>query len=154
MRKLCCAGLLVALLSLAWLTVLVQSTSAIVQSREEQPETFRAYSASPELEPTEVIVGKASWYGGSFHGRPTASGVPYSRFALTAAHRTLRAGTVVRVTNLRNQRSAVLVINDWGPVPEDRVIDVSEAAAEVLGFRERGLARVRIEVYRAANNPL
>ena len=154
MRKLCCAGLLVALLSLAWLTVLVQSTSAVAESREEQPEAFRAYSASPELEPSEVIVGKASWYGGSFHGRPTASGVPYNRFALTAAHRTLRAGTVVRVTNLRNQRSAVLVINDWGPVPEDRVIDVSEAAAEVLGFRERGLARVRIEVYRAANNPL
>lgn len=154
MRKLCCAGLLVALLSLAWLTVLVQSTSAVAESREEQPEAFRAYSASPELEPTEVIVGKASWYGGSFHGRPTSSGVPYSRFALTAAHRTLRAGTVVRVTNLRNQRSTVLVINDWGPVPEDRVIDVSEAAAEVLGFRERGLARVRVEVYRAANNPL
>src|SRR5512145_1066157 len=109
MRKLCCAGLLVALLSLAWLTVLVQSTSAVAESGEEQPEGFRAYSASPELEPTEVIVGKASWYGGSFHGRPTSSGVPYNRFALTAAHRTLRAGTVVRVTNLRNQRSAVLV---------------------------------------------
>ena len=154
MRKLCCAGLLVALLSLAGLTVLVQATAPVVEGREEHPEAFRAYSASPELEPTEVIVGKASWYGGSFHGRPTSSGVPYNRFALTAAHRTLRAGTVVRVTNLRNQRSTVLVINDWGPVPEDRVIDVSEAAAEVLGFRERGLARVRIEVYRAANNPL
>jgi len=154
MRKLCFAGLLVAPLSLAWLTVLVQATSAVAEAREERPEAYRAYSASPELEPTELIVGKASWYGGSFHGRPTSSGVPYNRFALTAAHRTLRAGTVVRVTNLRNQRSAVLVINDRGPVPEDRVIDVSEAAAAVLGFRERGLARVRIEVYRAANNPL
>ena len=154
MRKVCCAGLLVALLSLAWLTVLVQATSAVAEAGEEQPAAFHAYSASPELEPSEVIVGKASWYGGSFHGRPTSSGVPYNRFALTAAHRTLRSGTVVRVTNLRNQRSAVLVVNDWGPVPEDRVIDVSEAAAEVLGFRERGLARVRIEVYRAANNPL
>ncbi len=154
MRKLCCAGLLATLVSLAGLTVLVQATAPQVEVREEQPEAFRAYSASPEMEPSEVIVGKASWYGGSFHGRPTSSGVPYNRFALTAAHRTLRAGTVVRVTNLRNQRSTVLVINDWGPVPDDRVIDVSEAAAEVLGFRERGLARVRIEVYRAANNPL
>ena len=151
MRKLCFAGLLVALLSLAGLTLLVQATAPAAEARTD---TFRVYSASPELEPTEVIIGKASWYGGSFHGRPTSSGVPYNRFALTAAHRTLRAGTVVRVTNLRNQRSTVLVINDWGPVPQDRVIDVSEAAAEVLGFRERGLARVRIEVYRAANNPL
>ncbi len=153
MRKLRFAGLLVALLSLAGLTLLVQAT-APVSVEEPRPQPYRAISASPEMEASEVIIGKASWYGGSFHGRPTASGVPYSRFALTAAHRTLRAGTVVRVTNLRNQRSAVLVINDWGPVPEDRVIDVSEAAAEVLGFRERGLARVRIEVYRAANNPL
>ncbi len=155
MRKLCFAGLPVALLSLAGLTLLVQATAPKAENRSgERMNTFRAYSASPEVEPTEVIVGKASWYGGSFHGRPTSSGVPYNRFALTAAHRTLRAGTVVRVTNLRNQRSAVLVINDWGPVPEDRVIDVSEAAAALLGFRERGLARVRIEVYRAANNPL
>ncbi len=151
MRKLCFAGLLVALLSLAGLSLLVQATAPAEEPRQEP---YRAVSASPEMEPTEVIIGKASWYGGSFHGRPTSSGVPYSRFALTAAHRTLRAGTVVRVTNLRNQRSTVLVINDWGPVPEDRVIDVSEAAAEVLGFRERGLARVRIDVYRAANNPL
>ena len=151
MRKQCFAGLAAALLSLAGLTLLVQATAPAAGQRVD---TFRVLSASPELEPTEVIVGKASWYGGSFHGRPTSSGVPYNRFALTAAHRTLRAGTIVRVTNLRNKRSAVLVINDWGPVPEDRVIDVSEAAAEVLGFRERGLARVRIEVYRAANNPL
>jgi rare lipoprotein A len=106
------------------------------------------------VEPSQVIVGKASWYGPGFHGRPTSSGVPYNRYALTAAHRRLRPGTIVRVTNLRNQRSAVLVVNDWGPVPEDREIDVSEAAAEVLGFRKRGLARVRIEVYRAANSPL
>jgi len=151
MRKLCFAGLMVALLSLAGLTLLVQATAPV---EEPRPEPYRAVSASPEMEPSEVIIGKASWYGAYFHGRPTSSGVPYNRFALTAAHRSLRAGTVVRVTNLRNQRSTVLVINDWGPVPEDRVIDVSEAAAEVLGFRERGLARVRIEVYRAANNPL
>lgn len=101
---------------------------------------------------SEVIFGQASWYGPGFHGRTTASGVPYNRYALTAAHRTLRAGTVIRVTNLHNHRSTVLVINDWGPVPTDREIDVSEAAADVLGFREEGLAPVRIEVYRAATS--
>lgn len=105
----------------------------------------------PTLTASQIIEGKASWYGPGFHGRPTASGVPYNRYALTAAHRTLPAGTMVRVTNLRNHRSTVLVINDWGPVPADREIDVSEAAADVLGFRQRGIARVRIEVYRAAN---
>jgi rare lipoprotein A len=108
----------------------------------------------PTLNASEVIEGEASWYGPGFHGRLTASGTLYNRYALTAAHRKLRPGTVVRVTNLRNRRSAVLVINDWGPVPKDRVIDVSEAAADVLGFREQGLAPVRIEVYRAANAPL
>ena len=106
----------------------------------------------PSLEASQVLVGKASWYGPGFDGRPTASGVPYNRRALTAAHRTLRLGTVVRVTNLRNGRSTILLINDWGPVPADLEIDVSEAAAQVLGFREQGVAPVRIEVYRAAND--
>jgi rare lipoprotein A len=151
MRKLSFAGGLVVLLCIAGLRLLGEVTAPVAQPQEE---AIQLLSPSPSVEPAEVIMGKASWYGPGFHGRPTSSGVPYNRYALTAAHRTLRPGTVVRVTNLRNQRSAVLVINDWGPVPEDREIDVSEAAAEVLGFRERGLARVRIEVYRAANNPL
>lgn len=116
-------------------------------------ESEESLGAFPLLTASEVFEGKASWYGPRFHGRPTASGVLYNRYALTAAHRTLRPGTVVRVTNLRNHRSTVLVINDWGPVPADRVIDVSEAAADVLGFREQGLAPVRIEVYRAAISP-
>ncbi len=151
MRKLCFAGALAVVLCLAGLRLLGEATASLVLPQEE---SIQVLSASPSVEPTEFAVGKASWYGPGFHGRPTSSGVPYNRYALTAAHRTLRAGTVVRVTNLRNGRSAVLVVNDWGPVPEDRVIDVSEAAAEVLGFKERGLARVRIEVYRAANTPL
>ena len=113
--------------------------------------TVEEIEGLPTLTASQFIEGKASWYGPGFHGRPTASGVLYNRYALTAAHRTLPAGTLVRVTNLHNERSTVLVINDWGPVPADREIDVSEAAAEVLGFRERGIAPVRIEVYRAAN---
>jgi len=152
MRRLCFAGALAVLLSLAGLRLLGEATAPAEPLRQE--EAIQLLSPSPSVEPAEVIVGKASWYGPGFHGRPTSSGVPYNRYGLTAAHRTLRAGTVVRVTNLRNQRSTVLVINDWGPVPEDRVIDVSEGAAEVLGFKDRGIARVRIEVYRAANSPL
>lgn len=129
---------------------LLSVQSPVTVAASPAPDAPAAINPLPPMPADEVEVGKASWYGPGFHGRPTASGVPYSRYDLTAAHRTLRAGTVVRVTNLRNHRSTVLVINDWGPVPEDRLIDVSEAAADVLGFREQGLAPVRIEIYRAA----
>ena len=115
--------------------------------------TSTAESPKPVLRTAGVTVGKASWYGPRFHGRPTASGVAFNRYALTAASRNLRLGTLVRVTNLHNQRSAVLLINDWGPVPEDRIIDVSEAAAVILGFHYQGLAPVQIEVYSAALSP-
>jgi len=149
MSKAILAGLLAA--ALAALALFGLQLAAIAPKAAAEKE-LKPIEGLPTLTASEVIEGKASWYGPGFHGRPTASGVPYNRYALTAAHRRLRAGTLVRVTNLRNRRSAVLVINDWGPVPGDREIDVSEAAAEVLGFREQGLAPVRIEVYRAANS--
>ncbi|MEE8201261.1 MAG: septal ring lytic transglycosylase RlpA family protein [Candidatus Acidoferrales bacterium] len=148
MSKLYFAGLLGVGLALAGLGLLLLQSPGAAMADTENP-----LSPEPSLNASQVLEGKASWYGPGFHGRPTASGVLFNRNALTAAHRTLRAGTVVRVTNLRNGRSTVLVINDWGPVPADRVIDVSEAAAQVLGFREQGVAPVRIEVYRAANFP-
>jgi rare lipoprotein A len=91
-------------------------------------------------------VGVASWYGGKFHGRTTASGEPYDMHAMTAAHPNLPFGTKVRVTNLENGRSVVLRINDRGPFAKRRIIDVSRHAAEHLGFLGSGLARVRIEV--------
>lgn len=138
-------GLLVLGLALLLLQVPVPTVAA---------QTEEAQVTLPTLNISQVVEGKASWYGPGFHGRPTSSGDIYNRYALTAAHRTLRPGTMVRVTNLRNHRSTFLLINDWGPVPEDRVIDVSEAAADVLGFREQGVVRVRIEVYRAASSPL
>ena len=150
-KRLTLAGLLGALLVVLGVWPPGKTEPTPVAAAEQQLEPI---AGLPTFPASEVIVGKASWYGLGFHGRLTASGIPYNRFALTAAHRTLPSGTVVRVTNLRNARSAVLVINDWGPVPADREIDVSEAAAEVLGFREQGVARVRIEVYRAAYSPL
>jgi peptidoglycan lytic transglycosylase len=91
-------------------------------------------------------VGTASWYGRYFHGRPTASGEPYDMFALTAAHRTLKLGTWVRVTNLRNGKSVLVRVNDRGPVPQSRIIDLSFEAATVLDFRARGLEKVRVDV--------
>lgn len=148
MYKTMLAGLLIVSLALAGFLAL-RLITPISTAAQAVPERIEGL---PTLSASQVIDGKASWYGPGFHGKPTASGALYNRYALTAAHRTLPLGTVVRVTNLRNHRSAVLVINDWGPVPADREIDVSEAAADVLGFRERGVAPVRIEVYRAAND--
>jgi rare lipoprotein A len=90
--------------------------------------------------------GIASWYGEEFQGSPTASGELYNMNALTAANRNLPLGTRVRVTNLRNRRSLVLRINDRGPFVRGRLLDVSRAAARLLGFVSSGKARVRIQV--------
>ena len=89
-------------------------------------------------------TGKASWYGKRYHGRTTASGVPYDMHAMTAAHRSLPFGTRVRVTNLANRRSVVLTINDRGPYAGRRIIDVSRRAAEILGMVTAGVVRVRV----------
>ena len=91
-------------------------------------------------------VGTASWYGAYFEGRPTASGEPYDMYELTAAHRTLRLGTWVKVTNLRNHRWVLVRINDRGPVPTDRIIDLSYGAARILKMSGRGLAKVRLDI--------
>jgi rare lipoprotein A len=92
-----------------------------------------------------VEEGEASWYGKPYHGRKTASGEVYDMYAHTAAHRTLPMKTRVRVTNVENGKSTVVRVNDRGPFAKDRVIDVSYAAAEELGFVKRGVARVRVE---------
>ena len=89
-------------------------------------------------------TGLASWYGPKFTGRPTASGETYNPTYLTAAHRSLPFGSLVHVQNLDNQRDMVVRINDRGPFVRGRILDLSQAAAEVLGFRDRGVARVRI----------
>ena len=100
--------------------------------------------ALPESAPYQV--GIASWYGSQFQGRETSSGVPFNMFGLTAAHRTLPLGTRVRVTNLLNDRSVLLTINDRGPVVPGRIIDLSYAAARVLRCRVAGLVPVRIDL--------
>jgi rare lipoprotein A len=91
-------------------------------------------------------VGKASWYGKRFHGKKTASGETYDMFQFTAAHPALPLGSVVRVTNLRNGRWVMVRINDRGPVPESRIIDLSYGAAQVLGLRDGGVDRVCLDV--------
>lgn len=94
-----------------------------------------------------VQAGSATWYGGKHHGGPTASGERFDKRALTAAHRTLKMNTRVRVTNKRNGRSVIVRINDRGPYGGGgRIIDVSEKAAEVLDMIEAGVVPVIVEV--------
>ena len=98
------------------------------------------------------LRGLASWYGPGFHGNLTANGEIYNQYALTAAHKSLSFGTMVRVTNLDNGRSVVVRINDRGPYIGGRIIDVSVAAAEVLGLLESGVAPVQVEILGKAAN--
>jgi peptidoglycan lytic transglycosylase len=107
----------------------------------------RAPSTSPaSIERHPAETGQASWYGKAHQGKRTASGERFDMHALTAAHRTLPFGTIVRVTEVKSGRSVNVRINDRGPYRRDRIIDLSYEAARKLGFVSRGTARVEITV--------
>ncbi|EPA95741.1 rare lipoprotein A [Pseudomonas sp. G5(2012)] len=94
---------------------------------------------------TYVQSGTASWYGTKFHGQNTANGEVYDLYGMSAAHKTLPLPSYVRVTNLDNNRTVILRVNDRGPFYSDRIIDLSYAAAKKLGYAETGTARVKVE---------
>ncbi len=98
----------------------------------------------PQYDPDYDVVGVASWYGRQFHGRPTANGEVFDMRQISAAHPTLPMPSLVEVTNLENGRSIRLRVNDRGPFHDNRLIDLSQAAARKLGFEGQGLARVRV----------
>ncbi len=89
-------------------------------------------------------IGKASWYGSHFQGKKTANGEPFDMNSLTCAHRNLPLGSWVKVTNLRNRKSIFVRVNDRGPMPADRIIDLSYATAQAVGIQ--GLGKVKLEV--------
>lgn len=99
----------------------------------------------PKEDPTYDQTGYASWYGKDFHGKATANGEVYNMNALTAAHKTLPMPSYVKVTNLANNRSIVLRVNDRGPFVGTRLIDVSRRGAQLLGFQKQGVTQVRIQ---------
>lgn len=106
------------------------------------------YHPAPQttVDPGWTQTGMASWYGPGFHGRPTASGEVFDMDAMTAAHPTLPLGTRIEVTVLATGRRTRVRVNDRGPFVDDRVLDVSRAAARRLGFLQNGTAQVRIRV--------
>jgi len=110
------------------------------------PATLHPKAAAHARQTPRVQTGKASVYSDKLRGRKTASGERYRRDRMTAAHRTLPLGTRVKVTNTQTGKSADVVINDRGPAPKDRIIDLSPAAAEAVGIDPKAMGDVRTEV--------
>lgn len=113
------------------------------------PESYEVDGVTYRVEPVGAgftELGTASWYGRKFHGQLTSSGEPFDMFQFTAAHKTMPIPAWIRVTNVENDQSLVVRVNDRGPFKEDRVLDLSWAAAERLGFADQGTAKVRYEV--------
>lgn len=101
----------------------------------------------PKKDHKYVETGMCSWYGHNkkFHGKKTANGDTFNRNLLTAAHRTLPMPSMVKVTNLKNNKSLVVMVNDRGPFRKDRIMDVSEEAAKILGFKNQGVAKIKVQ---------
>jgi rare lipoprotein A len=101
---------------------------------------------APKVAPRPAETGTASWYGKTHHGQPTASGEAYDMYAFTAAHRSLPLGTRVLVTNVKNDHTVEVRINDRGPFARGRILDLSYAAALELGSLSDGPFRVKLRV--------
>jgi rare lipoprotein A len=124
--------------------------SAEIEPRKTTQEPLLDTKSLPQVERKAVWMqhGIASWYGIPFHGRRTANGEVYDMNELTCAHPTLPMGTLLKVINLENSRSIFVRVNDRGPIAPHRIIDLSLAAAQALGFTERGTVSVRIERFK------
>jgi rare lipoprotein A len=109
------------------------------------PYSIAGKTYTPEENPNYHAEGVASWYGEDFHGRLTANGEVFDMHSMSAAHATMPLPSYARVTNLSNHKSVIVRVNDRGPYSGDRLIDVSESAATLLGFHGSGLAPVRVE---------
>ena len=107
---------------------------------------------TPKEEKNYYEEGVASWYGPNFHGKLTANGEVFDMYGLTAAHKTLPLNTTVRVTNLANNKSLILRINDRGPYIKGRILDCSYGAAKKLDFLLQGTTKVRIEIIEVGDN--
>jgi rare lipoprotein A len=127
--------------------------SGRIEPRVGNPYQINGRTYVPAFDDTYDRTGIASWYGPGFHGRLTASGEVFDENLMTAAHTTLPIPSLVEVTNLENGRTVVLRLNDRGPFADDRIIDLSRAAATELGFIGQGLAQVRVRYLGPVDGP-
>lgn len=126
-------------------SILSESSPAKPSSHSVAPASTAAREASRKSGDWHQI-GLASWYGPRFQGKETADGEAFNMHDLTCAHRFLPLGTWVKVTNLHTRKWIVVRVNDRGPVPDTRIADLSSEAAHMLGMRDRGVTRVRLDV--------
>ncbi|MDR1560976.1 MAG: septal ring lytic transglycosylase RlpA family protein [Holosporaceae bacterium] len=127
------------------------SSSSKYQSKgwhagSEKPYVINGIRYYPQLHYRYAAIGEASWYGHDAHGRPTATGRRFDKDKLTAAHRTLPLPSVVLVENLENGKKIRLLVNDRGPFAKTnrRIIDVTQRAAQLLGFYKKGFVKVKV----------
>jgi rare lipoprotein A len=118
------------------------------KKQEKADEIARELSIPEGTKPLSVETGNASWYGAPYHNRRGSNGEIYDMNQLTAAHRTLPLGSIVRVTNLKTSHSTIVRITDRGPFVEGRIVDLSLAAAKQADIWQAGVAKVRLEVLR------
>jgi len=123
-----------------------KKSSADDEASTAEEEARLADSIPPDAKPLEVETGIASWYGAPYNNRRGSNGEIYDMHAMTAAHRTLPLGSIVRVTNIKTGSTALVRITDRGPFIPGRILDLSKAAAKKLDVYRAGLAEVRIEV--------
>jgi len=122
-------------------------TSETLSARGNKPYTVRGERYFPTLGIKQFTEkGEASWYGKKYHGRTTSSGEVYDMFQMTAAHKTLPLPSYIRVTNLNNQASVVVKVNDRGPFLRGRIVDLSYAAAKKIGLDKAGVAPVKLQL--------
>lgn len=143
------------LLGLTVLSVYMVGCSAAARFTSEGPSPFGSGApASTRYSGTVLLTeeGTASYYSTGFNGKRTASGEIFNKNAYTAAHNTFPFGTLLRVTNLSNNESVEVTVNDRGPFAKGRIIDLSEAAARAIGMIQTGTAEVRIEVLKWGSN--
>lgn len=115
---------------------MLSMTTTALNAKQTETKQYKTYNQT----------GVASWYGRQFHGRTTANGEKFNMHQMTGAHKTLPLGCTVRVTNKENGKSVVIKVNDRGPFVGNRILDLSYGASKVLGFTDKGTAKVHIEV--------
>lgn len=145
LRQIGRAGLVAAVVASLGACASSKPTSlGVATQKVGKPYQVKGRWYTPAHQPDYDETGEASWYGAAHHGRPTASGEIFDLRRVSGAHKTLPLPSLVEVTNLDNGRKLRVRVNDRGPFAANRIIDLSEAAAEALGFKRQGLARVRV----------
>jgi rare lipoprotein A len=144
-----------------WAAALITASALLASCAVREVPPVSPVHAAPSLAPVVVQeyrevyreTGTASWYGNEFQGRKTASGEIFDMYGISAAHRILPLGTIIRVTNLDNYKSIKVRVNDRGPFARNRVLELSYGAAKELGFVTQGIARVKVEALEPVQDP-